>query len=84
MQGFDLIRGTLMLMKTLHENPESGAVIHDPSRPVDLREQVRLAPKTKEQIDAAIAECDSMKTLVADMIGAAEKVLVSFKTVQKV
>ena len=54
MKGLSLIRSTLILMKTLHEFPESGA-IHGA-----LKEQVKLAPKTKEQLDSAIAECNEI------------------------
>jgi len=51
MTGIDLIKNTLVLIKTLHEQASGQS---------QSIEEVNLAPKTLEQLEAAIAECDEL------------------------
>jgi hypothetical protein len=57
MNGIELIKNTLSLIKTLHEQSTPARLFGATGQP---HEVVNLHPKTLEQLNAAIAECDEL------------------------
>jgi len=57
MEGMDLIYHTLVLIKMIHENNACGANYLDEKNQL-VKEQIKLAPKTLEQLNNALLEAE--------------------------